>query len=923
MAFRIRFNDQSFPLDTPDLLEWVDARLPLGDLRLLLPPASPYPGKNLADIAYPYLPAPPEVRLGQYFYPTGASRWSQFVGVIHEDAKIAMEDAAFPVGQSAQPGTFTLQCDVGDGFGADAASNGGIQTQLYLLPPQPLSSFGSDFGKLYLCVLVDERFYWQWENAGELHPDDVMTWDVLLDDLANVLGITLTGPSPVPSVYGVPGEDSAFYSNYENPAVLLDAAAANIGCVVVRNLDGTYQLQTYHDADLASTGNRPNPPLSMAGGDAFVVDDTANNVARAANAVLPTTVAVTFPKVVINGPMVDGRDIRDKNKRSYGDVYGKPVDLLTYGPANYQGVDGHKTFHCTAWALYNNAGDASPVNQTALDALAVQLAKDFWDSKLNGIDQSYPGIRAWVPEGANDVLWYYNGTIAYTRVQRKPWNFEVTEFQHQLTGTAAGYAENPFPAKIIGASGTAYSWVEQEFTGNGATADRSGGRSGTTTVHPARDLNLMTGISSGTIIWLWRGYDNAGVPKQEYEFAAAVGGSLTVRDVYPTTLTIPNVTTFEVDRSTFVLDLIRPAAGTARLRAFANQFLICDYLFMCCELINLSGSGFNVVKPVTLTATPSPSPFSLSTLTPANFNAPDQLDPSALGPQMTSIINTGPGPLQIGGSMFSLPPAFAPLLNLAVGDSATFWNDICSSGSSNAKWRLISTTAQPGAAAPGGPITVYTNPQAFCGPLYACFTEIYLDASWRIDPNTGKNNGGYLDLNKYGAGTPVYRIKATQLTAINGFIPVGQPIQPNWDWDWDNDAGDDDISEGESGPQLILLINSGEAQDQPATDYALVLQNWADPVNPLWPYGSFFTPSALPFYLYPGCGVWLWYMPGRDPNIWFPDSGGYWTIIADAGGITGNEQFLEGFNQQCQPIWDYRGYKNGRRQDGMLPTGSY
>ena len=117
--------------------------------------------------------------------------------------------------------------------------------------------------------------------------------------------------------------------------------------------------------------------------------------------------------------------------------------LLSDPGFGYIGVGGYpftKGLHTLAKALYLDApvpGD-TPENQTTLDALAKQLAKDFWDWQTAPIlDEVYPGILAWQIEGGHDVIWTYRGGKCTTRAQRRPLNFQQTEFQHSI-GTTYG-----------------------------------------------------------------------------------------------------------------------------------------------------------------------------------------------------------------------------------------------------------------------------------------------------------------------------------------------------------------------------------------------------------------------------------------------------------------------------------------------------
>lgn len=58
----------------------------------------------------------------------------------------------------------------------------------------------------------------------------------------------------------------------------------------------------------------------------------------------------------------------------------------------------------------------------------------------------------------------------------------------------------PFYAKITGSSGAAYAWTEQIVSGGLTLIDKPGGRSGTTSTNPLRELNGVTGIANNTYV---------------------------------------------------------------------------------------------------------------------------------------------------------------------------------------------------------------------------------------------------------------------------------------------------------------------------------------------------------------------------------------------------------------------------------------
>ncbi len=205
-----------------------------------------------------------------------------------------------------------------------------------MLPSRPIGETGGRFDGLHLITLVDDRY----DFAGSpvtLRPKENSTWDELLIQIADSLGITLTY-STLEDVYGSPEPDSQFWANFENAALLLDAAAWNLGRVVVRNLDGTYELQTAQEAQAISVANRGSSlnVVRTAGGDLFNSGTQLNipdfNATR--NSVVPNTIFVTFPKYCLSDPVPHFLNSRYAPQRpsahfeeSYGDVHSVEVNI--------------------------------------------------------------------------------------------------------------------------------------------------------------------------------------------------------------------------------------------------------------------------------------------------------------------------------------------------------------------------------------------------------------------------------------------------------------------------------------------------------------------------------------------------------------------------------------------------------------------
>lgn len=465
---------QGPPLDQqpdPDLYEEINRILPMIWLQDFSPPTF-YPGRNVSALArldQPSLTPNATIRVGEWFYPTGASRWSVFRGL----ATSSMVKAMLAVTKGNQPASFMMSSNpISPNNLNNNAANYTVTTNMYMLPARPLGETAGTLDGLYLVTLVDDRYYLQDDALPPLQINQNTTWQSLINTIASVLNLTITNTA-ISSAYGQPEPDSQLWCNLENAPVLLDAIAYNIGRTVVRNLNGTYTLQTPREAAAVVIQNRPSAAstVRLAGGDIFSpgtppLNLPVGNLQPARNAVLPAAVNVTFPKYIIgDDPVPHFMNSRGGNQRpsawyedSYGDVYIQQVPLasgnVSGAPAN-SGLTGVGTtataVRTTAKALYSGevyaASGMIPLNGSGLNALAQQIAQDYYYQQvIVGLDEVYPGTFLWTPESLNDIIWTYcdRNRLASTRVMHAPWNQNVNDTQQSalplsgMTGVPRG-----------------------------------------------------------------------------------------------------------------------------------------------------------------------------------------------------------------------------------------------------------------------------------------------------------------------------------------------------------------------------------------------------------------------------------------------------------------------------------------------------
>lgn len=455
-----------------DLVEEVNRLIPFHYLDEF-DPVSPYPGRSLSALARkdssgdePH----PNLMIGDWYYPRGASAWSVFRGLV--TSSMLKEMLAATGGNT--PATFIMECDPdipnrGDS-GPDAYR---LESSMYMLSHRCLGE-SNTFDGLYLVTLVDERYYFQ-GNPVDLTITSSTSWDDLLTILAADLGIPLTW-SAISSAYFQPEADSQLWTRQEEAAVLLDAVAYNLGRTVVRNLDGSYDVLTPEESNNRIVANRGDVRrvVRMAGGEIFQSGTLlpAGDLRKARNAVIPANLNITFPKYVVNdNPVPHFVNDRYRPQRPSCRFEESPGALHTItippssGGSFVSGLTGvsDATIHNTAKALLNQESDTSPLNVSGLASLALRIAQDYYTGQvISALDEVYPGTFAWSPEGIHDIVWSYSprNRKASTRVLRTEWNLAVKEMQHS-TPPVSGLTNTP---KGVGGDSVPQTWRDS-FSG--------------------------------------------------------------------------------------------------------------------------------------------------------------------------------------------------------------------------------------------------------------------------------------------------------------------------------------------------------------------------------------------------------------------------------------------------------------------------
>lgn len=376
------------------------------------------------------------VHVGEWFYPTTASRWSVFRGLMTSSMVKAILNATSGL---KNPGQFKMESrpiTPRDGDDTDYT----ISTQMHCLPPRCLGETAGSRDGIYLVTLVDDRWYFQGLPAA-VTIGVLTTWDSLLQDVAGALGISLSYDA-IPDAYGVPNP-KMLCDLWKYGSVLLDVIAFNIGRIVVRKMDGAYTLEDADSSNAIVATNRgiASQVVRIAGGDMFTTGQSlpVGDLSPARNAIVPNSLVINFPQLLPTGICCTNPE----------DMYSVTVPITSGGllVSGLTGVSQCSIFSAVnALYLVNSlASGTVPANASGLMSYALQTARDFYGQQVVGsIDETYPGTFNWEPEGVHDIIWTYSEDMrrASTRITRTEWNLAVRDLQGN--SCPASNATTPF-----------------------------------------------------------------------------------------------------------------------------------------------------------------------------------------------------------------------------------------------------------------------------------------------------------------------------------------------------------------------------------------------------------------------------------------------------------------------------------------------
>jgi hypothetical protein len=230
----ITYAGQPLCVPTPEAQEWVERNLSVQDLFLW--ERDGWPGDSRSHWTIGSGQAPPRIKLGSLYWPTGASRFSVGYYIVTTPELNLIRNACYSGSVfSAQPLEIVFPQPP-----SRAAPRRVFKPDMWMLPPRPLASYGMD--RYWLLILVDDRYFW-WRKTSDLSiTEGTTTWATFYADIADALGITITVDA-VEAAYVKPPEILNVDNEYLPP--LLDTVAYSVGQRIVRTLDGRVLARNY------------------------------------------------------------------------------------------------------------------------------------------------------------------------------------------------------------------------------------------------------------------------------------------------------------------------------------------------------------------------------------------------------------------------------------------------------------------------------------------------------------------------------------------------------------------------------------------------------------------------------------------------------------------------------------------------------
>ncbi|HQR07042.1 MAG TPA: hypothetical protein PLN21_09480 [Gemmatales bacterium] len=420
---------------TPEVREWIEKHVSLKEFRQFDRPGVPSIFSGLTTFGQHEDNVP--IRLNVLRWPTGASRWAtyHFIATDEQLVDIRKECYGDPEADPAEAISSYPQDLILHGCGDEMKFEA-----MYLLPPRALSatSVGAPGrNRLWLCTLVDRRYWWNLDHCGDWSTQDASSWGAVFEILRNRIGLNVNSWD-CPAVHADWLQPHIDLQNICSLPLgkVLDAVAWNVG----RRVSFDIKRQTlayapvvrireydWHNTRLQANLTNTNF-FRLAGGESELA-------ARDLSAILPEKIRMTFS------------DYDDP--RQYEEL---TVNTL----ADYTSQNGQGT------VVFHNRLEWDESTHDERLLLLDRVAKAWlgFQSKATH-DVVYNAHVDWLPEGLSDAIEWHESLddhkqlvpdvndgklrqrcttfgMAKTRAVRSAWNLVAEDLWHGSNASASG-----------------------------------------------------------------------------------------------------------------------------------------------------------------------------------------------------------------------------------------------------------------------------------------------------------------------------------------------------------------------------------------------------------------------------------------------------------------------------------------------------
>lgn len=419
---------------TPEVRQWIERNIPLSEFHEFNwhsgPPAI------FAGLTYwPHCETNVTPRLNVLRWPSGASRWGTYHFLATDEQLADIRKETFGDPEEAEsirtvPGKLILH-----GSGEPITVS-----EMWLLAPRPISATSLGLtgrNRMWLCTLVDIRYWWNQMHCGNISDEDAGTWDNFFTVLRQRTGFAT-------NAWDCPAVDAKWLFPHINLqdmnslplGLVIDAAAWNVGRKVSLDMEKSSEAypavlrikdHTWHNTRLQS--NLTNTAWYRLAGDEMEL------AARDLSSIIPEKVRMTF---------ADGDEARDD------------LDVTVNTIVGYEDQSGVGT------VVFHNRMDVSESSDAQRTALLLAVATAWLGFQAKATpDVVYSGHVKWLPEAMTDFIeWHelhdyddtlapdpmdgkvrlrkaWNG-VARTRAVRPPVNLVVDDLWHGGSGGGSG-----------------------------------------------------------------------------------------------------------------------------------------------------------------------------------------------------------------------------------------------------------------------------------------------------------------------------------------------------------------------------------------------------------------------------------------------------------------------------------------------------